>query len=72
MSLDDPKVDGITIYVSHMRRPITDRFHKDFFTDPSQVSRLGLHTRASRTMCVGKEKEKKKTRLADGKRACAG
>ena len=52
MSLDDPKVDGITIYVSHMRRPITDRFHKDFFTDPSQVSRLGLHTRASRTMCV--------------------
>lgn len=35
---DDPKVDGVVLHMSSMRRPITERLGKDFFSDPSQVS----------------------------------
>lgn len=33
----DPKIDGVTIYLSDFERPITDRMQKDFFGDPSQA-----------------------------------
>ena len=33
----DPKVEGVTLYVSDFSRPITDRVQKDFFSDPSQA-----------------------------------
>ena len=32
----DPKVDGVTLYVSDFERPVTERLQKDFFSDPSQ------------------------------------
>ncbi len=34
----DPKVKGVTIYVSDFRRPLAERLAKDFFSDPSQAS----------------------------------
>jgi len=37
-SMTDPKVDGVVVHVSSMKRPITDRIRRDFFTDPSQTS----------------------------------
>lgn len=38
MSIDDPKVSGITIFVSDFQRSLTDRLSKDFFNEPSQAS----------------------------------
>jgi CreA protein len=35
---DDPKVQGVTLYVSNFQRPITERLQKDFFSDPSFAS----------------------------------
>ena len=32
----DPKVEGVTLYVSDFERPVTERLQKDFFSDPSQ------------------------------------
>mmetsp|Transcript_30702 Transcript_30702/g.45443 ORF Transcript_30702/g.45443 Transcript_30702/m.45443 type:complete len:261 (-) Transcript_30702:188-970(-) len=37
-SFDDPKVKGVTLYVTNFQRPITDRLQKDFFSDPSAAS----------------------------------
>ena len=34
----DPKVEGVTIYISDFRRPLAERIAKDFFSDPSQAS----------------------------------
>ncbi|CEM11152.1 unnamed protein product [Vitrella brassicaformis CCMP3155] len=34
----DPKVEGVTIYIADFARPITERFQKDFFSDPTSVS----------------------------------
>lgn len=36
--IDDPKVEGIELYVSSFQRPITDRLLGDFFSDPAQAS----------------------------------
>mmetsp|Transcript_7716 Transcript_7716/g.24282 ORF Transcript_7716/g.24282 Transcript_7716/m.24282 type:complete len:195 (-) Transcript_7716:25-609(-) len=33
----DPKVEGVTLYVSDFERPVTERLQKDFFSDPSQA-----------------------------------
>lgn len=33
----DPKIDGVTIYISDFERPVTERLQKDFFSDPSQA-----------------------------------
>ncbi|KAL7534580.1 hypothetical protein ACHAXR_006689 [Thalassiosira sp. AJA248-18] len=37
-SFDDPKVKGVTLYVSNFERPLTERMSKDFFTEPSYAS----------------------------------
>mmetsp|Transcript_2444 Transcript_2444/g.5254 ORF Transcript_2444/g.5254 Transcript_2444/m.5254 type:complete len:235 (-) Transcript_2444:218-922(-) len=37
-SFDDPKVKGVTLYVSSFQRPLTERLQKDFFSDPGQAS----------------------------------
>jgi len=37
-SFDDPKVKGVTLYVSNFERPLTERLSKDFFTEPSYAS----------------------------------
>ncbi|CAM9737998.1 unnamed protein product [Heterosigma akashiwo] len=34
----DPKVEGVTLYLSDFTRPITERLQKDFFSDPSSAS----------------------------------
>merc|ERR1711966_537149 len=37
-AFDDPKVKGVTLYVSNFERPMTERLSKDFFTEPSYAS----------------------------------
>ncbi|KAJ9521708.1 hypothetical protein QJQ45_015364 [Haematococcus lacustris] len=37
-AIDDPEVDGLTIYISDFKRSIVDKLAKDFFTEPSQAS----------------------------------
>lgn len=37
-SFDDPKVQGVSLYISTFERPLTERLQKDFFSDPSFAS----------------------------------
>ena len=37
-SFDDPKVKGVTLYISTFQKPITERLGKGFFTDPAYAS----------------------------------
>ena len=37
-SFADPKVSGVTLYVSDFSKPITERLQGDFFSDPSTAS----------------------------------
>lgn len=37
-SFDDPKVKGVTLYISTFQKPITERMGKGFFTDPAYAS----------------------------------
>jgi hypothetical protein len=37
-SFDDPKVQGVTLYVSNFERPITERLTSNFLQDPSYAS----------------------------------
>jgi catabolite regulation protein CreA len=37
-SFEDPKVKGVSLYVSNFQRPLTERIQKDFFSDPSSAS----------------------------------
>jgi catabolite regulation protein CreA len=37
-SFDDPKVKGVTLYISNFQRPLNERLTKDFFNDPSFAS----------------------------------
>ena len=37
-SFDDPKVKGVTLYISNFQRPLNERLAKDFFSDPSTAS----------------------------------
>lgn len=34
----DPKIQGITLYISSIERPLIDRLKKEFFTEPSSSS----------------------------------
>ncbi|GHP09254.1 hypothetical protein PPROV_000799100 [Pycnococcus provasolii] len=37
--IDDPAIEGITLYLTQMKRPVTDRIRTgDLFTDPSDAS----------------------------------
>ena len=35
---NDPKVEGVSLYLADFERPITDKLKKDFFNDPSSTS----------------------------------
>eukprot|EP00566_Odontella_aurita_P021853 CAMPEP_0113600958 /NCGR_PEP_ID=MMETSP0015_2-20120614/42976_1 /TAXON_ID=2838 /ORGANISM="Odontella" /LENGTH=229 /DNA_ID=CAMNT_0000509233 /DNA_START=168 /DNA_END=857 /DNA_ORIENTATION=+ /assembly_acc=CAM_ASM_000160 len=37
-SFDDPKVKGVTLYISSFQRPLNERIQKDFFSDPGFAS----------------------------------
>ena len=37
-AFDDPKVEGVTLYISNFQRPLNERLKKDFFSDPSFAS----------------------------------
>mmetsp|Transcript_14305 Transcript_14305/g.39780 ORF Transcript_14305/g.39780 Transcript_14305/m.39780 type:complete len:243 (+) Transcript_14305:58-786(+) len=37
-SFDDPKVKGVTLYVSNFQRPLTERLTSNFLADPSYAS----------------------------------
>lgn len=37
-AFDDPKVKGVTLYVSTFQRPLAERLTKGFFSDPSAAS----------------------------------
>ena len=43
-TFDDPKVKGVTLYVSNFERPLTERVQKDFFTEPSYASVTAVKT----------------------------
>jgi catabolite regulation protein CreA len=35
---DDPKVKGVTLFISNFQRPVTEKLNKGFFNDPSSAS----------------------------------
>jgi catabolite regulation protein CreA len=37
-AFEDPKVEGVTIYLADFERPLTEKLSKDFFDDPSSTS----------------------------------
>ena len=37
-SFDDPKVQGVSLYVSNFQRPLAERLTKGFFEDPSSAA----------------------------------
>ena len=41
---DDPKVQGVQLYVSNFQRPITERLQGDFFDDPALAAVTCLRT----------------------------
>ena len=43
-AFDDPKVKGVTIYVSNFERPVTERLQKDFFSEPSDAGVTAVRT----------------------------
>ncbi|KAK9842942.1 hypothetical protein WJX74_004679 [Apatococcus lobatus] len=38
LSLEDPDVKGITVYITDFKRSLADKLAKDFFSEPSQAS----------------------------------
>ena len=44
MALEDPKVQGVVLYLSDFDRPITEKLQKDFFSDPSSSSLTCVRT----------------------------
>lgn len=41
LRVPDPSIEGVTLFISNVERPITDRISKDFFGDPSGASVCG-------------------------------
>ena len=37
-AFQDPKIEGITLYLADFERPINEKLAKDFFDDPSSTS----------------------------------
>eukprot|EP00798_Chlamydomonas_sp_ICE-L_P005614 gene5614-4100_t len=35
-AIEDPEVEGVTLYISDFKRSISEKLKKDFFTEPSQ------------------------------------
>ena len=50
----DPKVEGVTLYVSDFERPVVERVQKDFFSDPSRGAAQMNHPHAidATSFCV--------------------
>eukprot|EP00238_Polyblepharides_amylifera_P014906 CAMPEP_0196579558 /NCGR_PEP_ID=MMETSP1081-20130531/22799_1 /TAXON_ID=36882 /ORGANISM="Pyramimonas amylifera, Strain CCMP720" /LENGTH=193 /DNA_ID=CAMNT_0041899185 /DNA_START=254 /DNA_END=834 /DNA_ORIENTATION=+ len=38
VGFSDPKVDGVTLYISDFKRSVAAKLQKDFFSEPSQAS----------------------------------
>ncbi|KAK9861797.1 hypothetical protein WJX84_001140 [Apatococcus fuscideae] len=38
LSLEDPDVKGVTVYITDFKRSLADKLAKDFFSEPSQAS----------------------------------
>lgn len=38
LSFEDPKIDGVTLYISEFQRSLSAKLQKDFFSEPSQAS----------------------------------
>ena len=38
VAFEDPKIEGVTIYLADFERPITEKLQKDFFDDPTSTS----------------------------------
>ncbi|KXZ47789.1 hypothetical protein GPECTOR_33g671 [Gonium pectorale] len=43
-AIEDPEINGVTIYFSDFKRNIVDKLQKDFFSEPSQASLTCLVT----------------------------
>jgi len=60
-SFDDPKVQGVTLYISNFQRPLTERLQKGFFSDPSSASvscvRTGKDVKIADTIAIGPQGE---------------
>jgi catabolite regulation protein CreA len=60
-AFQDPKVEGVQIYVSDFQRPINERLAKNFFSDPSYASigcaKTSNVVRASKDIYKGKDGE---------------
>ena len=37
VTVEDPEVEGVTVYISDFKRSLTDKLKKNFFSEPSQV-----------------------------------
>lgn len=44
MAFEDPKVQGVELYLSDFDRPLTEKLQKDFFSDPSSSSLTCVRT----------------------------
>ncbi|CAL8462350.1 g1883 [Coccomyxa elongata] len=38
VAVEDPDVEGVTVYISDFKRSLVDKLSKDFFSEPSQAS----------------------------------
>ena len=60
-AFQDPKVEGVQIYVTDFQRPINERLAKNFFSDPSYASigcaKTANVVRASKDIYKGKDGE---------------
>lgn len=60
-AFQDPKVEGVQIYVTDFQRPINERLAKNFFSDPSYASigcaKTSNVVRASKDIYKGKDGE---------------
>ena len=47
VTVEDPEVEGVTVYISDFKRSLPDKLKKNFFSEPSQVYKLLLFTQQS-------------------------
>ena len=38
VSVQDPEVDGVTVYITDFKRSLADKLSRNFFSEPSQAS----------------------------------
>lgn len=54
-AFEDPKIEGITLYLADFERPITEKLAKDFFNDPSSSSLSCAQTGPVNTIDITKK-----------------